>query len=108
VHLQCIFAYKTIKTFYKIFLHEVARSLISAVQNPSEFSSDELQWPQKQLTPRGPKQQPPGRLWRDFSKHKLDKTVAGGEGKWYPARKHKVCTEQKRSCFEKYHSFMNC
>jgi hypothetical protein len=28
-----------------------------------------------------PKCHPPGRLYRDFSKNKLDKTDAGGEGK---------------------------
>jgi len=43
--------------------------------------------PEKQATPRGPKQNPPGRLSRDFRIHKLDKIVGGGEGKEkYPAR----------------------
>jgi len=37
--------------------------------------------------PVGPKQDTPDRLTRDFSKHKLDKIVAGGEGrKKYAAR----------------------
>jgi hypothetical protein len=42
-----------------------------------------MQWPEKQPTPRGPKQHPPDRLYTDFSKQKLDNTVAGGEGKKY-------------------------
>jgi hypothetical protein len=42
----------------------------------------------KQPTPRGPKQEYPDRLSWDFSKHKLHKIVAGGQGKkMYPARK---------------------
>ena len=47
------------KMKYKNFLHEVARSCISAVQNPIDSSSNELQWPEKQPTPRGPKKEPP-------------------------------------------------
>jgi len=35
----------------------------------------------KQPTPRGPKQHPPGKFYKDFNKQKLDNTVAGGEGK---------------------------
>ena len=31
--------------------------------------------------PRGPKQDPPGRLSGDFRIHKLEKIVGGGEGK---------------------------
>jgi hypothetical protein len=42
---------------YKNFLQEV-----SEVQNPNESSSDELQLPEKQSTPRGPKEASPGRL----------------------------------------------
>jgi hypothetical protein len=37
--------------------------------------------PQKQQTPRGHKLNHAGRLYRYFSKHKMDKIVAGGEGK---------------------------
>jgi len=37
--------------------------------------------PEKKTTPRGPKQDLPGRLSRDFRKHQLKKIVAGGEGK---------------------------
>jgi hypothetical protein len=52
--------------------------------------------PQKQTTQRGPKQDPPGRLPKNFRIHKLEKTVAGGEGKKkYPARECKVCAAHK-------------
>jgi len=34
--------------------------------------------PEKQTTPRGPKQDPPGRLSSDFRIHKLKKIVGGG------------------------------
>jgi hypothetical protein len=95
-------------------------------QNTIKPSSDELQWPERQPAPRGPKQDPPCRLFRDFSKHKLDKIVAGGESKKkYPSRWCKGCAEHKKrsettyickfcifplhrgSCFEKYHSLRN-
>ena len=69
------------KVKYKDFLHEVGRSWVSEVQNQSESSSNDLQLPEKQTTPRGPKQDPPGRLSGDFRIHKLEKIVAGGEGK---------------------------
>jgi len=46
--------------------------------------------PEKQTTPRGPKQDPPGRLSKNSRIHKLEKIVAGGEGKKkYPARQCK-------------------
>jgi hypothetical protein len=48
---------------YKNFLQEVACSQISEVQNANESSSDELQLPEMQLKPRGPKQDNPDRLW---------------------------------------------
>jgi len=82
--------------------------------------------PEKQTTPRGPKQDLPGRLSDDFRIHKLEKIVGDGEGKKkYPARQRKVCAAHKKrsetgyickfcvvqlhkgSCFEKYHSMMN-
>jgi len=69
---------------YKNFLHEVGWSWISEVQNRSESSSDELQLPEKQTTPKGPKQDPPGRLSWDFRIHKLGKklvAVVVGKGK---------------------------
>jgi len=48
---------------------------------------------QKQQTPMGPKQDIPDRFTRDFRKHKLDKIVAGEEGrKKYSARQCQVCT----------------
>ena len=52
---------------------------------------------EKQTTPRGPKQDPPGRLSGDLRKHKLEKIVGGGEGKMkYPARQCKVCAAHKK------------
>jgi tRNA A37 methylthiotransferase MiaB len=115
---------KTVK--YKKFLHKVGRSWTSEVQNRSESSSNDLQLPKKQTTPRGPKKNPPGRLSGDFRVHKLEKMFAGVEvNKKYPARQRKVCAAHKKqsgtrnictfcvvqlhkgSCFEKYHSVMN-
>ena len=82
---------------YKNFLHKVGRSWISEVQNHSESNSEDLQLPEKQTTPRGPKQDPPGRLTSDFRIHKLEKIVGGGEGKRkYPARPGKVCAAHKK------------
>jgi biotin synthase-like enzyme len=92
---QCIFCVQNTKRKQKIkfksFLHRVERSCISKVQNTSEPNSAELQWPERKAAPRGPKQEPPPpprcRLFGDLSKHKVDKIVAGGEGKKkYPAR----------------------
>jgi hypothetical protein len=112
----------TNKIKYKNFQHEVGRSWISEVQNRSESSSDELQLPEKQTTPRGPKQDPPGRHSGDFRIHKHEKMFAGGEGnKKYPTRQYIVCAARKKRsetrnickfcvplhkgyCFEKYHS----
>jgi len=48
---------------YKNFLQEVASAWISEFQNLNESSSDESHLPRKQLTPRGPIQDSPGRLW---------------------------------------------
>ena len=93
--LQCIFCvqdnkYKQ-KSEVQELLREVGRSWISEVQNRSEPSSDDLQLPERQTTPRGPKQDPPGRLSGDFRILKLEKIVGGGEGKRkYPARQCKV------------------
>jgi len=53
---------------YKNFLHDIARSQISEVQNPNESNSDELKWLEKQPTVGGPKQDLPGKLYRDLSK----------------------------------------
>jgi len=74
------FVYRTLNTKtvkYNNFLHEVGRSWISEDQNHSEFNSDNLQLSAlqlsaKQTTPRGPKQDPPGRLSGDFRIHKLE------------------------------------
>ena len=75
---NAFFVYKTLHTHKKKikcknFLHKIARSQISEVQNPRKSSSDELKWTQKQPTPREPKQDTPSRLSGDFSKHKLEK-----------------------------------
>ncbi|GFG38451.1 hypothetical protein Cfor_02356, partial [Coptotermes formosanus] len=99
----------------------VERSWISKVQNTTEPSSDELQWPERQPAPRRPKQDPSADCSGISAKHKLDKIVAGGEGK----KKCKECAESKKrsetayickfcifplhkgSCFERYHSLRN-
>jgi len=99
--LQCIFFVQDTKYKQKSkvqeLLHKVGRSWISEVQNCSECNSDDLQLPEKQTTPRGPKQDPPGRLSGDFRIHKLEKIVGGGEGKRkYPARQCKVCAAHKK------------
>jgi len=77
--------YRTLNTNKKVkcknFLREVGRSWISEVQDRSESDSDELQLPEKQTTPRGPKQDPPCRPSGDFRIHKHEKIVGGGEGK---------------------------
>ena len=124
------YVYRTINTNktvkYKNFLHEVGRSWISEVQNQSESNSDDLQLPEKQTTPRVPKQDPSGKLSGDFRIHKLEKIFGGGEGKRKcPARQCKGCAAHKkrsesryicefcivplhkRSCFEKCHSVTN-
>ena len=85
------------KVKYMNFLHEVGRSWILR----PEYNQVKLWWPQvpeKQSTPRGPKQDPPCRLFGDFRIHKLEIIVAGGEGiKKYPARQCKVCAAHKWS-----------
>jgi hypothetical protein len=84
------------KIKYKNFVHTMARSWISDGQNPTTSSSDKLQLPKKKTTPRGPTQNHPGRLSRDFNKHKLDKIVAGGENKKkYSAGQCKVCAAHR-------------
>ena len=123
----CVYRTLTNKNVrYKNFLHEVARSWISEVQITDKSNSDDLQMPEKQTTPRGPKLDPPGRLSGDFRTHKLGKIVAGGKGnKKYPVRQCKVCAAHKKrsatryickfcvvplhkgSCFEKYHTLRN-
>jgi len=87
--------YRTLNTSkkmkYRNFLHDVGRYGILEVQNRSESSSDNPQLPKKQTKPRGPKQDPPGRLSVDFRIHKLEKIVAGRrEKKTYPARQCKL------------------
>jgi hypothetical protein len=68
------------------------------------------------------KQNSPGRTSGDFNKHTLEKIVAVGQGKKYPARQCNVCAAHKKlsemsyicefwyvpmhngSCFERFHS----
>jgi len=127
MHFFCVQDTKYIKkVMYNNVLHKVGTSWISEVQNRSESNSDDLQLPEKQTTPRGPKQDLPGRLSGDFRIHKLEKIVSGGEGKRKnPARQGKVCAAHKMrsetryickfcvvplhkgSCFEKYHLVMS-
>jgi len=74
------------KVSYKNFLHLVARSWISEVQITAKSNSDDLQMPEKQTTPNGPKLDSPGRLSGDFRTHKLEKIVAGGKGEKVPCK----------------------
>jgi len=69
------------KVKYKNFLHEVGRSWMSGVQNQSESNSDDLQLPEKQTSPRGPKKDLPSRLSGDFRKQKLEKSLVLGREK---------------------------
>jgi hypothetical protein len=62
-------------------LNGYTSSQISEVQNANESSSDELHFPEMQPKPRGPEQDKPDRHSGNFSKHKLEKIAAGGEGK---------------------------
>jgi hypothetical protein len=59
------------KRKYKNLLHKVGRSWVSEVQDRSESKSNDLQLPEKQTTPKGPKKDPPGRLPSDFRIYKL-------------------------------------
>jgi len=98
---NAFFLYRTLnrkkKVNYKNFLHDIGRSWISEVQNRSESNSDDLQLPEKQTTPRGPKKDLPGRLFGDFRIHKLEKIVAGGEGKGSILPDHVKCVLHIRS-----------
>ena len=98
---NAFFVYRTLSTNKKVesknFVHQVGRSRISEVQNRSESSSDDHRLQEKQTTLRGPKQDLRGRLSGDFRIHRLEKIVAGGEGKKkYPARQCKVCAAHKK------------
>jgi hypothetical protein len=98
---QCNFVYKTLnprkkeKKKYKNFLRKVARFQISEVQYPNESSSDELHSLEKQPTPSGPNESPHLDSTR-ISANKLDKIVAGGEGKQYPTRQCNVHATDKK------------
>ena len=59
--------------------------------------------PEKQTTPRGPKQDPPSRLSGDFRIHKLEKSFGGGKGKkQYPTRQRNVCAAHKKLSETRY------
>jgi hypothetical protein len=77
---NAFFEYRTLNTNkkYKNLMHVVGRSWIFEVQNWSESSSDDLHLPEKQTTPRGPNQDLPDRLSRDFRIYKLEKIGGGG------------------------------
>ena len=102
-----LFVYRTLNTNktvkYMNFLHEVGRYGIPEVQNQSESNSDDLQLPEKQKTPRVPKQDPPGRFSSDFRIHKHEKIVGSGERKRkYPARQCKGCAAHKTQSETRY------
>jgi hypothetical protein len=50
-------------------------SWIAEVQNTVESSSDDLQFPEKQTAPRGPKQLLPGRLSEEFQNTQTGKKL---------------------------------
>lgn len=53
------------KTKYEQFKHEVVMSWISEIKNPNEFSSEELQLPEEQMTQKGHKWDTPKQtVWR--------------------------------------------
>jgi len=85
---NAFFVYRSLNTNkkvkYKNFLHEVGRSWISEVQNQSESRSSQL--PEKQKTPRMPKEDPPGRLSCDFRILKLEKNCW-----WWGGKKEVSC-----------------
>ena len=108
---------------YKKFLHKVTRDWIVERGEVADSSSDEDNAvpSEKRATPRGPSENPPGRLSGNFSTHKLGKIAGGGQGKKkYPVRQCRVCSAHKKrsetryicefcvvplhkgSCFEKY------
>jgi len=62
-------------------MQEIASSQRSEVQIPNMSISDEFQLSEMQPASRVPKQDIPDRLSGNFGKHKLEKIVAGGEGK---------------------------
>jgi hypothetical protein len=59
------------------------------------------QLPEKQTTPRGPKQDLPGRLYCEFRLHKLEKIVTGGKGK----KKHSAHKKPSETRYICLHSF---
>jgi hypothetical protein len=103
------FIYKTLnkgltEQKYKKFLHEVARNWIMEREDMADSNSDDNAVPsEKRPTPRGPAEDPPGRLSGNFYKHKLGKIVDGGQGtKKYPVRQCRVCSAHKKRSETRY------
>jgi hypothetical protein len=78
--------YRTLNTNkkgkYKNFLHKLGRSWVSEVQDRSESKSNDLQLPEKQTTPRGPKKVParqPLQCFQNIQTGKKKKLVVGRE-----------------------------
>jgi hypothetical protein len=90
---------------YKTFLHEVARNWITERGDMADSNSDDNNAvpSEKRPTPRGPAEDPTGRLLGNFSKHKLGKIVGGGQGKKkYPVRQCRVCSAHKKRSETRY------
>jgi hypothetical protein len=66
---------------YKKFLHEVARNWITERGDMADSNSDNDNAvpSEKKRTPRGPAEDPTGRLLGNFGQHKLGKIVGGGK-----------------------------
>lgn len=78
------------------FLHETAREWMMENEKDRSVSKDQLA--DHQPIPSGPKKDPPWRVSRDLSKHKLEWTGAGGEGKKkYPSERCKVCAAGRKT-----------
>jgi hypothetical protein len=89
-------------------MHEIGRSWISGVQDRSESNSGDLQLPEKQTTPKGPKKGPPGRLSNEFRLQKLNKILVVGREKRIVLQEDSVnCVLHIRSKV-KVETFINC
>jgi hypothetical protein len=63
----------------------------------SSSDNDNFVRTEKTSTSSGSSEYPPGRLSGTLSKHKLGKTVGGGQGKKkYPVRQYRVCSAHKK------------
>jgi hypothetical protein len=83
---------------FEIFLHEFGRMWVTEKHTAIEFNSDNAQPQVTESMPQQPEQNNPSRLSRDFNKHKLEKTVAAGQGnKKYLIRQCRACAAHKKS-----------